>query len=309
MTSQPTTPPVVRAATVHRSPTDAFRIFTDEIGAWWPLPSHGLFGSTAGGVVFRDGRLIELSVEGAEAVWGEVLEWDPPRRLKMTWHPGRPDADGSTVTVDFEPTETGTRVVIEHDGWQAFGDEAMARRRTYVGPGAWGYVLDHYADGAEHRVDGADLSGLAAAYDAFFAAAGSGDFDPPVDDGWDADQVLAHVALNDAAMIAVCQSLVHGGELRFENEVCHDRELMASWIDAAGDRAGLIERGQSMARLVQGALRRLSPSQLGTEVHCLLRHEGEVMVDAPRPWGAVAIEVQAGMHLPAHVTQLENLRA
>ena len=50
-------PPVVRAATVERSADAAFTIFTDQIGAWWPLPTHGIFGDSSGGVHFADGHL------------------------------------------------------------------------------------------------------------------------------------------------------------------------------------------------------------------------------------------------------------
>lgn len=39
-----------------------------------------------------------------------------------------------------------TRVVIEHRGWEAFGDAGFASRRSYVGPRAWGSVIDHFAD-------------------------------------------------------------------------------------------------------------------------------------------------------------------
>lgn len=300
--------PVIRTAWVQRSPAEAFSIFTDEIGAWWPLPSHGLFGSEAGGLIFQDDKLVEYATDGREKIWGEVVSWEPPGRLVITWHPGRDEDEASRVAVTFEADRGGTRVIIEHDGWETFGQDAMERRRTYAGPNAWGYVLDHYCDATEPHVQPLDLSGLEAAYEAFFAEAERDGFSPPTDGGWDADQVLAHVALNDAAMVAVCQGLVHGNPTRFENIVCQDHAALASWIEAAGDRGGLIERGRSAARQVQAALRRLSPKQLDTPVDCHLLHDGEVMVDAPRPWQAVAVHVQAGVHLPAHVEQLAKLR-
>ena len=109
-------------------------------------------------------------------------------------------------------------------------------------------------------------------------------------------------------MIAVCQGLVHGTPVRFENHVCQDRAVLAAWIDAAGSHEALIERCRQSARQVQAALRRLSPEQLDTAVHCHLLHDGDVMVDAPRPWQAVGIHVQATVHLPAHVEQLSKLR-
>ena len=77
---------------------------------------------------------------------------------------------------------------------------------------------------------------------------------------------------------------------------------------AAGDRAALLARCRSTATLVLSALRRLNEEQLNTPVHCHMFHDGQCVLDEPRPWGAVAIQVQAGVHLPAHVEQLRNLR-
>jgi uncharacterized protein YndB with AHSA1/START domain len=302
------TTPVVRAAQVQRSPEDAFRIFTEEIGAWWPLPTHGLFGNQSGGVFFEDGELVERSTAGEEVIWGEVLEWDAPKRFVISWHPGRAGDDGSEVEVVFEANGDGTRVVIEHRGWSAFGEDAVERRRSYVGPGAWGYVLDHFADGVEPRPDAPDLAPLVNAYERFFAEAERGGFGDPPQGEWNAQQVLAHVGLNDAGMLAVCQSLVHGADVQFENKICHDRDSLGGWIDSCGDDEGLIARGRQMARLVGSGIARLSQEQRETMVHCRLEHNGETMLDDVRPWGVVAIDVQAGVHLPAHIEQLENLR-
>jgi uncharacterized protein YndB with AHSA1/START domain len=307
-TTTTTTAPVVRAAVVNRSPEQAFEIFTEEIGAWWPLPTHGLFGDRAGGVAFADGRLVEQHVDGTEAVWGTVLSWEPPDRLVFTWHPGRDEADASEVEVLFTADGTGTRVVLEHRGWESFGREAMARRRSYVGPSAWGHVLDHYGDVAEARTDAADLAGLAEAYAAFFAEAERGPFGPAPSGEFDADQVLAHVAINDAAMVAVCQSLVHRSPIPFTNDACHDRAALARWTAVAASRGGPIAAGRARARQVMAALARLSPEQLATEVTCTLLHDGQVVVDQALPWGAVAIETQAERHLPGHLDQLRGLR-
>jgi uncharacterized protein YndB with AHSA1/START domain len=67
----------------------AFDAFTDEIGLWWPVgDGHSVFGEGAA-VVWRDGRLVETAPDGREPVWGTVLHWEPPHRLRLTWHPGR----------------------------------------------------------------------------------------------------------------------------------------------------------------------------------------------------------------------------
>ena len=63
-----------------------------------------------------------------------------------------------------------------------------------------------------------------------------------------------------------------------------------------------------MATQAMAAVARLSVDQRTREVHCRLRHNGELMVDGPRPWGSVALDTQSEMHLPAHIEQLVNLR-
>lgn len=98
---------------------------------------------------FADGRLIETALDGSESVWGEVITWDPPHSFSMTWHPGRQEGPTSTVAVEFRPEGDGTTVRLEHRGWEAFGADASARRRSMVGRSAWGHVLDHFTDSAE----------------------------------------------------------------------------------------------------------------------------------------------------------------
>jgi hypothetical protein len=301
-------PAVVRTAVVNRSPEDAFTIFTDEIGAWWPLPTHGVFGARSGGLRFHDGHLIETAVDGAETVWADVVDWEPPVRFGLDWRPGSVDGPASRVDISFEPEGAGTRVVIRHHGWEAFGDDGIARRRRLVGPSAWGYVLDHFADGAEPIDDAVDVTGLAATYAAFFDEAAGGGFHAPPAGEWSAEQVVAHVALNDLAMTAVTQAIIHAGEPHFENHTCQDAGHLAAVIDRCGDMDGLIGFGRACARDVMAALRRLRTEQQSQRVPCRLEHDGQVVVEAEHPWVAIAVHVQADRHLPAHIEQLANLR-
>lgn len=303
--------PIIRTAVVARSVEDAFAIFTDRIGAWWPLPTHSIFQANAGGVHFADGQLVERSTDGQEHLWGEVLEWAPPSRLVMTWHPGaEPEADGSMtagrVTVTFTPEGAGTRVELQHDGWEAYGEAALVRRRGYAGPSAWGHVLDHFADGAEPQIGGADLTALEAAYDGFFDAAAAGTFGPPSEGEWSAEQVIAHVALNDLGMTAVAQALVHRGQPTFDNERCQNLDALDRVI-AGRNLEALIAFGRRCAEQAMAAVARLDTEQLQSAVHCRLTSDGETMLDAPMPWGQIAIDIQASRHLPSHTSQLHSL--
>lgn len=218
-------PPVLRTATVVRPPEEAFAVFTEMIGAWWPLQTHGVFGTRSGGVRFTGGRLVEMAVDGTETTWANVLVWKPPTRLVLAWHPGRTDGPASRVEVSFVAVESGTRVEIQHDGWEDFGQDGSRRRRGLVGPNAWGYVLDHLADLSEPREDGPDVAALTAGYDAFFAEAERGGFGPPPQGAWNVEQVVAHVALNDLAMSAVGHALVHRDEPTFETHLGQLQDL------------------------------------------------------------------------------------
>jgi uncharacterized protein YndB with AHSA1/START domain len=118
--------PVVRAVHVRKPAEEAFRIFTERIGDWWPLQRHGLYAEATAGVRFADGRVVERSTAGEDGVWAEVTDWDPPRRLALSWHPGTDPAVATVVEVDFEPDEDGTRVVLTHSGWEVLGERAEA---------------------------------------------------------------------------------------------------------------------------------------------------------------------------------------
>jgi uncharacterized protein YndB with AHSA1/START domain/uncharacterized protein YciI len=144
-----TLPPLRRQVVVPAGAKVAFDVFTERIGEWWPVHRHSVYGAAAT-AAFRDGRLLETGPDGAEAVWGEVLDWDPPRRLRLTWHPGYDVARASEVEVSFAPvSEALTLVTIEHRDWERFADPAAARDEYRNG---WPAVLGGYAA----TVDAAD---------------------------------------------------------------------------------------------------------------------------------------------------------
>jgi uncharacterized protein YndB with AHSA1/START domain len=62
----------------------------------------------------RLGGRVELCFEQADhAMVGEVLAFDPPRRLEYTW-PERHAGGDSFVRFDLEPSEAGCRLVLTH---------------------------------------------------------------------------------------------------------------------------------------------------------------------------------------------------
>jgi uncharacterized protein YciI len=123
-----TLPPIHRQIVVPATPDTAFRVFTDRISSWWPTASHSVHGADAT-AAFRDGRLIETGPGGESALWGTVLDWQPPRSFRMTWHPGREPAGASTVTVTFAPVgDDATLVTVRHEGWEALESRTEYRK-------------------------------------------------------------------------------------------------------------------------------------------------------------------------------------
>ena len=131
--------PIRREIAVPAAPERAFALFVDNIGDWWPLHTHGVFGD--GTVAFEGELLVERS-GGRESVWAEVTEWDPPRALSLSWHPGGTPENETHVTVTFERDVAGTRVTLVHTGWERIPNGAEHALDYDTG---WIGVLDRFA--------------------------------------------------------------------------------------------------------------------------------------------------------------------
>ncbi len=139
-------PPLRREVRVDADRQVAFRVFTERIGAWWPLDGFSVHGA-GGDVTFVDpgvGARIRESKAGADvAGWGTVTRWEPGDLVAFTWHPGMSPEAASQVTVTFEEADGKTLVTLEHVGWESFGDRAAEARASYES--GWAVVLGAYA--------------------------------------------------------------------------------------------------------------------------------------------------------------------
>ena len=105
---------VRKEVVVTRNVEDTFRIFTEELGEWWPLDStYSVLQGEAVTAVMEPkegGRIYELTADGREGDWGTVLEFDPPNGLTMQWHPGYGDDGRGQIRSDRggqDPTRAG----------------------------------------------------------------------------------------------------------------------------------------------------------------------------------------------------------
>jgi len=139
--------PVRKTRTVPLDPHDTFDLFTTRMGTWWPLAGFSIAEHHATGIRFDPrvgGRVVELTADGTEHTWADVLAWDPPHRFVLSWHPSvEPDA-ATILEVRFTPAPGGgTEVELEHRGWEEFGAErGNAGRARYQN--GWDVVLDSF---------------------------------------------------------------------------------------------------------------------------------------------------------------------
>jgi len=113
----------IRVSTVVAvEPAAAFALFTEDIAIWWKPKVRGLFRQDEVGTLqFRDGRLWETYPQAEPFEIGRVLVWEPPYRLVVEWRQGLfAPGEKTEVEVRFEKSGSGTRVTLEHRGWDAF---------------------------------------------------------------------------------------------------------------------------------------------------------------------------------------------
>jgi len=95
---------------------DAFRLFTERFGEWWPgVPACEM-------EPWPGGRVFERTRSGEERDCGSVLECDPPEHLRFSYGPR------GTVDVEFCVVADGTRVTVIHTGWEASAAPSCALR-------------------------------------------------------------------------------------------------------------------------------------------------------------------------------------
>jgi uncharacterized protein YndB with AHSA1/START domain len=138
--------------TVPVPPDRAFAAFAD-LDGWWP-PEYTWAGDALQAIAIEPregGHCYELGPHGFRCDWGRVLAWEPPGRLAFTWQisPRRepvPDpANASEVEVRVRADGAGSRVEVEHRGFERHGDDAEDYAAALGSEQGWPYMLGRYA--------------------------------------------------------------------------------------------------------------------------------------------------------------------
>lgn len=120
----PVPPDRVRAVTtVSVEPQRAFELFTDRVDQWWQRSPQFRFRPDARGTLAFEagvgGRFFERYEDGSIFVIGRISAWEPGSRLVFTWRGiNYAEHESTEVEILFEPIGSGTRVTVEHRGFQ-----------------------------------------------------------------------------------------------------------------------------------------------------------------------------------------------
>jgi uncharacterized protein YndB with AHSA1/START domain len=137
---------VRKAVTVDCAVEEAFRVFTADALSWWPVETHSIH-ETVREIVFEPevgGEVYEVSTGGEKGHWATVTAWEPPGRLVLTWNILHREGEQTEVEVRFAPEGAGTRVELEHRGWEAVAEGGADKRASY--DTGWDVVLGKYVD-------------------------------------------------------------------------------------------------------------------------------------------------------------------
>ncbi len=161
---------VRKSIRVRASVKRAFSVFVEQMETWWPA-THHLAPEPFALIVVEPrigGRWYERDAKGTEGDWGRVLAWDPPTRVRLSWHVYHvvdtgewgcdPDINkASELEIRFIDEGNGqTLVELEHSHLERHGQDVAKLRASFDGPGAWAGILQRFAEHVTGRVDGTE---------------------------------------------------------------------------------------------------------------------------------------------------------
>ncbi|MHC1559053.1 hypothetical protein ACR9E3_08850 [Actinomycetospora sp. C-140] len=151
---------------------------------------------------------------------------------------------------------------------------------------------------------------LRQAFDALLDAAATvdGTSAPPPDGEWNADEILAHVALVTGATLGTVAAVTAGSHTTYDNRLALDPWTIGHLVALCGSGPGLRERirrqGDALCLLGAGTL---TDAELATGVPTRLLSHGELLVDRTMTLADI-LEGLVAVELPGHTRQLLALR-
>lgn len=133
----------------------AFKVFTEDFGSFKP-PEHNLLAVPIAETIFElrvGGYIYDRGVDGSECRWAQVLAYEPPNRILLSWNISpqwRIETDPAKLSeweVRFTAeTPDRTRVEIEHRNLDRHGQGWESERDGVDAEHGWPLYLQRYAE-------------------------------------------------------------------------------------------------------------------------------------------------------------------
>jgi uncharacterized protein YndB with AHSA1/START domain len=138
---------------VDASQETSWRVFTSQMGTWWPLAHYKIGKAKAVDAVLEPkvgGRSYERGEDGSTCEWGSVLSWEPHSRLVLSWDITADWQYDPTLKTEIEvrfavENAERTRVELEHRRLDRYGARRDEMRRIFDTEGDWGQLLAGFA--------------------------------------------------------------------------------------------------------------------------------------------------------------------
>lgn len=145
-------------------------------------------------------------------------------------------------------------------------------------------------------------------YGRFATELRDGGFNAPAGDSWPAEFVAAHVTLNNDSFTDTARRVMAGEQPTYDNEAAVEYDELAAYVARVGGPAELAAEVERSAAELAAAYAAMDDSQAELPVLVRIHHDGNLIVDEPRPIAAM-IEGNASFHLQMHLEQMLALRA
>jgi uncharacterized protein YndB with AHSA1/START domain len=155
--------PIRETVSVRAVPERAFDLFTAGMGDWWPVGDYSRAVSefaddhvSVTRLEFQPrlgGAILEHVSDGRTLPWGEVVAWDPPRRVVMAWRPHALPEPPTELDVTFDADPDGTVVEVEHRGWERLS-EGFRSQMYEIYVRGWTFTLGRFAEAANRAPGG-----------------------------------------------------------------------------------------------------------------------------------------------------------
>jgi uncharacterized protein YndB with AHSA1/START domain len=134
----------------------AWRVFTEQMGSWWPLAYYKIGKANAVDAVIEPrvgGRWYERGDDGSTCDWGSVLAWEPQSRLVLSWDINADFQYDPNLKTEIEVRfiadgKDRTRVELEHRHLDRYGARRDEMWTIFDSTGDWGKILESFARAA-----------------------------------------------------------------------------------------------------------------------------------------------------------------